>query len=245
MKFVPQFGCVSQDSDSLVSQRGKTAPGKPDAQSLGTDSKSTVHFRLRNVMRVSGKRKDHRLEKKKVKPRHQRSPYAMNFEDRPPRRDWKTRAMCPKQGLESCPKHLQPQSERPNYILLCLRTSGYSRLRQTKEPEEGEFVADSRASMHFIGIHTTGSAVRNHISSEMAIELIAIYRTMDHMWFLVYQRVLPQPHLHLLLHHLHHWIPYLTKADTPENPVSERSGSTSEELRGNLQHKPTETENNK
>ena len=28
-----------------------------------------------------------------------------------------------------------------------------------------------------------------------------------------------------------------------ENPVSERSGSTSEELRGNLQHKPTETEN--
>ena len=28
-----------------------------------------------------------------------------------------------------------------------------------------------------------------------------------------------------------------------ENPVPERSGSTSEELRGNLQHKPTETEN--
>ena len=27
-----------------------------------------------------------------------------------------------------------------------------------------------------------------------------------------------------------------------ENPVSDRSGSTSEELRGNLQHKPTETE---
>ena len=28
-----------------------------------------------------------------------------------------------------------------------------------------------------------------------------------------------------------------------ENPVPERSGSTSEELRGNLQHKPKETEN--
>ena len=28
-----------------------------------------------------------------------------------------------------------------------------------------------------------------------------------------------------------------------ENPVPERSGGTSEELRGNLQHKPTETEN--
>ena len=34
----------------------------------------------------------------------------------------------------------------------------------------------------------------------------------------------------------------MTKADT-DSPVSERSGSTSEELRGNLQHKPTETEN--
>ena len=29
-----------------------------------------------------------------------------------------------------------------------------------------------------------------------------------------------------------------------ENPVSERSGSTSEELQENLEHKPTETENN-
>ena len=30
-----------------------------------------------------------------------------------------------------------------------------------------------------------------------------------------------------------------------ENPVPERSGSTSEELRGNAMHKPTETENKK
>ena len=31
----------------------------------------------------------------------------------------------------------------------------------------------------------------------------------------VYQRVLPQQHLHLLLHHLHHRITYLMSTDTP------------------------------
>ena len=80
-----------------------------------------------------------------------------------------------------------------------------------------------------MGIHTTGSAVKNHISSEMARELIAKNPTMCHLWFLVYQRVLPQLHLHLLLHH--------------ENPVPERSGRTSEELRGDPLHESTETEN--
>ena len=48
----------------------------------------------------------------------------------------------------------------------------------------------------------------------MVGELIAIYPTKYHLWFLVYQRVLPQLHLHLLLHHLHHKIPYLMSTDT-------------------------------
>ena len=67
--------------------------------------------------------------------------------------------------------------------------------------------------MRIMGIHNTGSAVKNHISPEMTEELIAIYRTMYHSWFLVYQRVLPQLHLHQLLHHLHHTIPYLMSID--------------------------------
>ena len=67
-----------------------------------------------------------------------------------------------------------------------------------------------------MGIHTTGPAVKNHTSSEMARELVAIYPTMYHLWFLVYQRVLPQLHLHLLLHHLHYRIPYLMSTDTPK-----------------------------
>ena len=57
---------------------------------------------------------------------------------------------------------------------------------------------------------------KTHISSEMARELIAIYQTMYHLWFLVYQRVLPQLHVHLLLHYLHHRIPKMMSTDTPK-----------------------------
>ena len=49
-------------------------------------------------------------------------------------------------------------------------------------------------SVRTMCIHTTGSAVRNHISSEKARELIATYPTVSHLLFLVYQRVLPRQH---------------------------------------------------
>ena len=54
-----------------------------------------------------------------------------------------------------------------------------------------------------MGTRITGKAVKIHISSKMATELIAIYQTMYHLWFLEYQRVLPQLHLHVFLHQLH------------------------------------------
>ena len=43
VKIVPQLGCVSQDSEALVPQRGKQSQGKTDARSLGINSKSTAH----------------------------------------------------------------------------------------------------------------------------------------------------------------------------------------------------------
>ena len=46
-------------------------------------------------------------------------------------------------------------------------------------------------------------------------ELIAIYQTMCHSQSLVCRRV-PLQHPHLLLHHLHHRILYLTSDDTPK-----------------------------
>ena len=49
---------------------------------------------------------------------HQRSPYAIKFEDRSREETERTRAMCPKQGLEPCQKHIEAERERQNYILL-------------------------------------------------------------------------------------------------------------------------------
>ena len=46
--------------------------------------------------------------------------------------------------------------------------------------------------------------------------LIASFQTMCHSKSVVYRRVLHQLHLHLLLHHLHHRIPYLMSTDTPK-----------------------------
>ena len=42
VKIVPQLGCVSQDSEALVSQSGKSR-GNPMQKSLGTNSKGTIH----------------------------------------------------------------------------------------------------------------------------------------------------------------------------------------------------------
>ena len=67
----------------------------------------------------------------------------------------------------------------------------------------------SGSSAKITGTLTTGPAVKKHISSEMARELIAVYPTMYHLWFLVYQRVLPQLHFHLLL-------PCLMSTDRPK-----------------------------
>ena len=108
--------------------------------------------------------------------------------------------------------------------------------------EETPAVLSLGSSARIMGFPTTGPAVKNHISPERARELIAIYQTMDHSLSLVFLRV-PLQRPRLLHHHLHHGIPNLTSADTPKNPVTERSGITSEEQRGTALHKPTETEN--
>ena len=65
-----------------------------------------------------------------------------------------------------------------------------------------------------MGKRITGKAVRNHISSRMAKELIAIYRTVYHLWFLVFLRVLAQLRLHLPRH------PSSSQESTSENKDS-------------------------
>ena len=63
VKIVPQLGCVLPDSETLESQRGKQSPWNP-MQVLDQFEKYCSPS-LRFVKQVSGKRKDHRLEKYK------------------------------------------------------------------------------------------------------------------------------------------------------------------------------------
>ena len=67
-------------------------------------------------------------------------------------------------------------------------------------------------------------------------------RTMHHLWFLVYQRVLPQLHLQLLLHHLHHRILHLMPTDTPKKQYQKEVEVRVKSF-GNPLHESTETEN--
>ena len=43
VKIVSQMGCFSQDLGIFGLSKRQTGPGKPDAKSLGTDSKNTIH----------------------------------------------------------------------------------------------------------------------------------------------------------------------------------------------------------
>ena len=82
------------------------------------------------------------------------------------------------------------------------------------------------------GIRITGSAVKKHISSEMARELIAIYQTTYHLWFLEYQRVLPQLRVRLSRHHHRSQhrptVIQYRKTELIEAPVPERNRGMNE-----------------
>ena len=77
VKMVPQLGCVSQDSDALVSQRGETRCKKSWDRFEKNGSLS-----LRFVKASIREKKGPSLGKIQVKHPHQRSPYTMKFEDR-------------------------------------------------------------------------------------------------------------------------------------------------------------------
>ena len=81
LKIVPKLGCVSQDSDALVSQRGKQSRGNPMQKVLGSIRK--VRFTQSTLRQASiGEEKGPSLGKIQVTNPHLRSPYAMKFEDR-------------------------------------------------------------------------------------------------------------------------------------------------------------------
>ena len=81
-KIVPQLGCVSQDSDARWFLKEQNSPGETRCKKSWDRFEEYDSHSLRCVKQVSEKIKAHRLEKYKSKNLHQRSPYAMKFEDR-------------------------------------------------------------------------------------------------------------------------------------------------------------------
>ena len=67
LKIVPLLGCVSQDSDALVSQRGKQSRGNPRCKKSWDPFEKYGSLSLHYVKRVFGKRQDHRWEKQMSK----------------------------------------------------------------------------------------------------------------------------------------------------------------------------------
>ena len=81
VKIVPELGCVSQDSEALVSQRGKQPGGNPMQRVLWPIRR--IRFTQSALLQASiREQKGPSLGKLQVKNPHQRSPYAMKFEDR-------------------------------------------------------------------------------------------------------------------------------------------------------------------
>ena len=97
---------------------------------------------LRNVKQVSGKGKDHRLEKIQVKNPHQRSPYAMKFEDRS-QEETDRQQRCAGCKAWNLAKNINKLKEKDKTTFHSTAEEWGLPAASTKELEEREFVVDS------------------------------------------------------------------------------------------------------
>ena len=130
---------------------------QPDAESLGTNSNGTIHQVCTCVMRVSGKRRDHRWKKKTVKVPHQRSPNALKFEDIS-QEQTERQKRCARSKVWNLARTYTSSKKKTRLHSIFPRRNGYSRLASTPESDEREFVVDSGASMHMVSKRDFNSA---------------------------------------------------------------------------------------
>ena len=144
VKFVPHLGCVSQDSEALVSQIVKQLWG----------NQNTIHSVHVTSSKYRGKRGPS-LGNRQVKNPHQRSPHAVKFDD-PSHEETERRQRCARskewnfaKTFTSSKKKTKQHSTRGECVLPAA---------SAKEPEEGEFVVETRASMHVVSKRYFNSA---------------------------------------------------------------------------------------
>ena len=117
VKIVPQLGCVSQDSEALVSQRGTQYWGNPMQQVLGPIRR--IRFTQSTLRQASiREKKGPSLGKIQIKNPHQRGPHALKFEDRSHEETERQQRCARSKASNLAKKHFQAQRKRQCYILL-------------------------------------------------------------------------------------------------------------------------------
>ena len=153
VKSVSQVGSVSQDSDALVSQ-GRQSRGNPMQKVLkpfkGYDSQI-----LRDVTRVSGKRKDHRWEKQMSQFFISEIHTVWNLRTGPLKRLKDSNDASVAWNLA---QNIYKLKEKDEATFYSPAEEWVLSAASTKEPEEREFVVDSWASMHMVSEKDLDSA---------------------------------------------------------------------------------------
>ena len=117
VKIVSQMVCVSQDSESLVSQRGKQARGNPMQKVLGPIRRFRFTQSTPRQASIREKRGPS-LEKIHVKLPHQRSPNAMKFEDRSHEETERQQRCAPSKAWNLANNIYKLKEKDQSYILL-------------------------------------------------------------------------------------------------------------------------------
>ena len=136
VKIVPHLGCVSQDSEALVSQRVKQLWG----------NQNTIHSVHVTSSKYRGKRGPS-LGNRQVKHPHQRSPHAVKFDDRS-HEETERRQRCARSKEWNFAKTFTSSKKKTN--LHSFREECVHPAASAKEPEEREFVVKSGARMHVV-----------------------------------------------------------------------------------------------
>ena len=156
-----QMGCVSQDSDALVSQ-GRKSRGNPMQKVL--EPIQRVRFTQSMLRQASiREKKGPSLGKRQVKNPHQRSLYAMKFEDWS-HEETERQQRCARSKAWNLAFNIYKLKEKDKAPVYFPAEEWVLPAASTKEPEERECAVDSRASMHMVSKRDLNSAELDHES---------------------------------------------------------------------------------
>ena len=148
VKTVPRMGCVSQHSELLDSQRGKQARRNAMQKVLGSTRK--VRF-TQSTQRPASirEKKGPSLGRIQVKNPHQRSPYAMKFENLSDE-ETERQQRCVRSKAWNLAKNICKLKKKDKSTFHSPSEEWVLLVTSIRELEEREFVVDSRASMHMV-----------------------------------------------------------------------------------------------